>query len=219
MAQVRLWVNPREGAIYDLPRVCMKCAAEATTVKKRTFSWYPQWVYLLLLAGLLPFVIVAVVLTKRQTVEIPFCDRHKNHFLLRVWAGLGGLAILCGAGGLFVFLLSANGPNNKNDDLAGVLCFGWSVLLLLYAVGVGVYGALTTIRPTRITDREVTLTNVSPKFARAVEEDDAEYERDIDRDVRDRRWRRRYDEDEGPDRGADRPSRRRSTDITEGDNE
>jgi hypothetical protein len=171
------------------------------------------------LAGIWPFVIVALILTKRQSVEIPFCDRHKNHFLLRVWAGLGGLAFLCVAGGLFAYLLSVSGPNNRNDDLVGVLCLGWCVLLLIYALAMSVYGTITTIRPTRIADREVTLTNVSPEFARAVEENDAEYERDIDRDVRDRRWRPRYDEDEGPDRGADRPPRRRSTDITEGDNE
>ena len=48
MAQVRLWINPRENAIYDLPRVCMKCGADATSAKLKQFVWYPPWTIILI---------------------------------------------------------------------------------------------------------------------------------------------------------------------------
>jgi hypothetical protein len=222
MAQVRLWINPREYVIYDLPRVCMKCGAHATTVKKRQFSWYPPWLLVLLLAGLLPFAIVVLILTKRQSVEIPFCDTHKYHFGIRVAAALGGLALVLALGGLMLVIAGAAAGNN-NDDVFGFLCLGWVALFVIYLVAISVFSTMTTIRPTEITDRRITLTNVAPEFVRALEEEEAEYDRDLDRDVRDRwrenRRRDRYPDDDRYERGDDRPPPRRSTDITEGEGE
>jgi hypothetical protein len=86
MAVIRL--EGRGNEQYDLPEVCMKCGAPAAVRKRKTFSWYPPWVALLLLAGLLPFIIVALILTKRRTVDAPLCEDHTNHWL---WRGL----VLC----------------------------------------------------------------------------------------------------------------------------
>ena len=73
MATVRLYRDETED--FDLPAVCMKCGAPATTWKSKTFSWHPPWVYVLILIGLLPFAIVAMVLTKRRTILAPLCAR------------------------------------------------------------------------------------------------------------------------------------------------
>jgi hypothetical protein len=56
MASVR--IGRYEAVEGLLPPVCMKCGAEALLFKKKTFSWHPSWVLLLLIAGLLPFLIV-----------------------------------------------------------------------------------------------------------------------------------------------------------------
>jgi hypothetical protein len=222
MAQVRLWIDPRDTVISDLPRVCMKCGADATTVRKKQFSWYPPWVIVLIFLGVWPFLIVALILTKRRSVEVPFCDQHKNHWLIRILAGGGAVAALVAAGVLAFVAIESLAPKGKGDDLSGFLCLGWFVLLLVLAIGLAIYNNLTTIRTTEITEREITLTNVSPDFARAVAEEEAALEGDIDGEVRDRwkenRKRGPRRDDDRYERG-DRPPRKRSTDISEEEDE
>ena len=78
MATVRLGRFEVERGM--LPQVCMACGAPAAVRKSKKFAWHPQWIYVLLLAGLLPLIIVAAILTKRMTVAAPFCDDHKRLF-------------------------------------------------------------------------------------------------------------------------------------------
>src|SRR5262249_9663675 len=69
MATVRL---ERDEVDNDsLPDVCMVCGAEATLRKRKSFSWHPPWVILLILISLWPYIIVALILTKRMTVRAP----------------------------------------------------------------------------------------------------------------------------------------------------
>ncbi len=91
MATVRL---SRREAKGDVPGLCVRCGAPATVERAKTMSWNPPWVYILLLVGLLPFAIVAVILTKRRRVTLPFCSSHHNHWLSRslvIWLSLGGI--------------------------------------------------------------------------------------------------------------------------------
>jgi hypothetical protein len=222
MASVDLWFEGRRNTVYDLPPVCMKCGADATVIRKRQFSWYPPWIWILFLISILPFVIVALILTKRGTVEIPFCSKHKNHFLWRLLAGGGGVAALVGVGALAFAVAAASAPNNRGADVSSAICLLWFVLLAVFAITIGVFNMLTTIRPTLINDRKIRLTNVAPEFTTAVEEEEAEREDDIDREVRERwddRRRRKPVDDERYDRRGDRPPPRRSKDITKDDTE
>jgi hypothetical protein len=217
MASVDLWFEGRNNAVYDLPLVCMKCGAEATVVRKRQFSWYPPWIWVLFLLSVWPFIIVALILTKRATVEIPFCDKHKNHFLWRLLAGGAGVAVLVGTGVFGYSIAEASAPKNNGGDIFGAVCLIWFILLAVFALTVGVFNMLTTIRPTVIDNRKIRLTNVSSEFAKAFDEAEAEREDDIDREVRER-WndRRRKEpfEDERYERRGDQPPPRRSTDVT-----
>jgi hypothetical protein len=223
MAQVRLWINPRENAIYDLPHVCMKCGADATHRKLKQFQWYPPWTLLLALLGIWPFLIVALVLTKRMRVEMQFCDQHKHHYLMRTLLGVGGVLGLLGIGFL-AFVVGVNSrPGNQSNELMPFLCFGWIAAMVVFLIVTSVIYMLTTIRPTQITERDIALTNVSPEFGRAVEEEEAALERDIDREVRerwreDRRRERRVDDDRYQRRGDQPPPERRS-DRTEAESE
>ena len=75
----------------ELPAVCLRCGAPTVLRKSKTFSWCPQWVWLLLFFGLIPFAIVALILTKRRTILVPLCAKHKNHWLWRQLLMMAGV--------------------------------------------------------------------------------------------------------------------------------
>ena len=173
-----------------LPSACMKCGAPATLYKNKNFAWFPPWTYVLLLAGVLPFVIVQLVLTKRMTVSAPLCEAHKHHWLVRTLIGAAGLVLLLGGFIGFVVLMAAVGDQLDEDAkgaLVGAMCSGFGVLLLVWLI-VMVVLQNTAIRSTEITDNAITLTGVSPAFVEAV---DAEREQWEEEDYRPRRRARR----------------------------
>jgi hypothetical protein len=182
MAQIRLGRYEAEGG---LPRVCMRCGAPATLFKTKNFSWYPSWVYILLLAGLLPFVIVALIMQKRMRVPAPLCDRHKYHWVWPTVAAVVALLLLLGM--LFGGMALGGALEGAVDkDLQGTLMAVWFLgvfgLFLACLVAACVIQA-RAIRPVEITDRSITLTNVAPAFVDAVEERaDEEYDEDEDYD-------------------------------------
>lgn len=201
MARVRLRRSTAERG--DLPPACMRCGEPSTVVKARTFSWHPSWVYVLLVAGVLPFLIVALIMTQRIRVLVPLCDAHKNHWLTRnlvIWTSFFGLAVL-GAGSLI--LMGENGPGRGNDPLPGYLCGGVVVCLIIW-VFVAAVLQTTAIRPAEVTDGGVTLIGVGERFVEAVRE-----ERELDQEEWDsrRRPRDRYEDDDDDD--DDPPGRRR----------
>ena len=184
MATVRLGLYELEE--YDLPRVCMCCGAPTRYAKTKKFQWFPPWAFLLL------GVLGALIFSKRATVDIPLCDRHKWHWGIRTAIALVGILILVGLG-IGVALVAS-----ENQDLAPYLVIplllvfvGWLVLLI--------YLGVTTIRPTEITDKSITLKGVSEEFVDALEE---ARRGDSGRS----RWGRSHDNDDEDD---DRPRRRR----------
>ncbi len=174
-----------DGRVRDLPELCMKCGAPATLRKDKTFSWYPPWVGVLLLAGLIPFLIVALILTKRSRVEVPLCDRHKGHWMIRQLVVIGSLLFLL-AGGFLAFLATVN--NKGNDSLSAAVCIGWVVLMIGWVV-LAVMVQSTSIRPKEITDTSITLTSVSELFVAAYE-DEWDEERDRLDELARERWER-----------------------------
>jgi hypothetical protein len=188
--------------IVDLPPVCMACGAPATVRKSKQFSWQPQWVPILILAGLLPYLIVSIVLTKRQRVETPFCDKHASYWwLFPTLLTLSFFAIL-GVGFAGFVVLNAlnaaaqNGP--RGSDLSGFACLATVVGFLVWLI-VAVVLQNMRIRPSEITDRHIELTKVSREFADAVDEEAERERREFDepRRYRDepRRPRSRGDDD------------------------
>jgi hypothetical protein len=206
MASVRLegW----RGVGDELPAVCATCGADATTHKTRAFAWFPPWVYVLLPAGLLPYAIVANVMTKRMNVDVPFCDAHAGHFWKRALLMLAGVLLFLAP---LVAGIAVSGPGNDAlftalllTALFGFLC--WIALIVVLK--------LTEIRPTEITDDSITLTSVSPAFVEALEEEMSNARRrrrDLDREAEER-WseRRPRRDDDADDRDRYRERRRRS---------
>jgi len=194
MARVRLggW----DGQAEDPPPVCALCDAEATAFRMRRFAWFPSWVCVLLPLGLVPFVIVALAMTKRMWVRIPFCAAHARHYWRRVLPMVGAASVVVG-------LLVVGFEFREQDRAISWPCFIGAVLgFFIWAVLV-VFLKMTEIRPTNITERSITLTGVSPAFADAVEEETdraRRFGRDFDREAEERwdpnRARRRDDREE-----------------------
>jgi hypothetical protein len=152
----------------ELPDVCMKCGAPAVLCKNKTFSWFPPWVWLLFFfCGLLPFAIVALVLTKRRTVSVPLCADHKNHWFWRQLVMVAGLLLL--VVGFVAWIAAIDEPRGRNDSLTGLVCVGLFILLLIWLVG-AIIAQTTSIRPKEITDKDITLLGVSDVFIQAYED-------------------------------------------------
>jgi len=196
MATVRLRGWGGEG--YESPPVCMKCGAPATVYRERLFTWYPPWVYVLLLAGPVPFAIVAWVVTQQKRINVPLCDAHTGHWWKRQALILVGLFLVLG---LFVAGMSQVGPGG-NDRLAAVLLGAAGVGFLVW-LPLTIYLNQTMIRPEEIRMGSITLKGVAPEFAEAVEEEEERHERrrrELDRYARD-------DRDYEPRRGPHRSER------------
>jgi hypothetical protein len=90
-----VWLKRRGWQDGDVPDVCMKCGRKAYDRVQKTFLWMPGWVYVLILAGLLIFAIVALCVRERRTTSLPLCEEHKNHWYWRnLWAGLSFLLVV-----------------------------------------------------------------------------------------------------------------------------
>jgi len=196
MAQVRLDIHDADGR---LPNVCMRCGDEASVTKTRDMSWCPPWVGILILAGLLPYVIVAILMTKRARVQVPLCEKHAWHWFNRnlfIWLGLVALLAIFG---LFIAATVAL-PREHQDTFGTFICLGGGGLGFIWLIGV-IVAQSTAIRPKEITDHEITLDGVSADFVDAVD--------DLDRKRRERlRGRRR--EDDWDDDDDERPRRKRA---------
>src|SRR5437867_521636 len=98
MAEIRL--NRTEAVDDHLPMVCMYCGRRATVRRTKRFWRNTQ----------APIFLPGVVVRRGEwiTVDVPFCDRHRNLYFRPLWmmlGGMGGLFVL----GLLVFGLTALG--------------------------------------------------------------------------------------------------------------
>lgn len=208
MATVRL----RRYEVEDelLPPVCLKCGDNADVKRRKKFSWYPSWVNILILAGLIPFAIVAMILTKYMTIQAPVCHAHKGHWTWRslfIWLGLLGCIILGFAAiAALVALDRPGGQRGMANQLAPFVCLGSLGVFVVWLIAAAIVQQ-TGIRPTEITDRDITLTNVSADFVDALRDERERRDDDYDDRYRRRPRPRRRDweeEDEQDDAIWDR---------------
>lgn len=81
----------------ELPHRCIKCNEPVGDPPiKRKLNWHTPLIYLSLFAGLLVYVILAIVFRKRATVSISVCPKHRTSRMIAValtWLlFLGGLS-------------------------------------------------------------------------------------------------------------------------------
>jgi len=151
----------------QLPAICMVCGAAATTRKSKQFSWCPPWVLVLIIAGLLPFLIVTLILTKRMRVTMPFCDQHKNYWSRRMLITWLGLALCIIVGIVLAIVIDAADLSPERSTLGGILCAGIPLLALAWLIAAQLVQR-TAIRPKEITDRDIVLMGVARQFVDAL---------------------------------------------------
>jgi hypothetical protein len=200
MARIRL--GRYEVEEYELPRVCARCGKKAVAFPKKSFAWHPPWVIVFVFVGLLVYVVLALVLTKRMTVPLPLCERHRSYWRNRALFLYGGLLAVVLLG--IVGLVAASVLDDRGDNHAmGAVCFIVGGIFVLWLFPAAIVSA-SGIRPQEITDRSITLAGLSEDFVDTVRE---ERRGDEEEDDRPRRRRSRRDEEEDED---DQPPRRRS---------
>lgn len=93
------FVLTADGA--SLPGRCVKCNVATDDRVKRKLYWHHPAYYLLLVTGVLVYVIVALCVRRKATVEVGFCERHRKRRLLDMllgWIGFFGGIVLMIAG-------------------------------------------------------------------------------------------------------------------------
>jgi hypothetical protein len=170
MTMGRIRLRESEVRASRLPEVCMACGEPSDTHVKKNFSWFPPWVGITILAGLLPYMILAAVLTKRMSVSVPVCDRHRGHFWKRTLLIWMSLALWLVGSGLIFVLTMALLPPKEQDGAFGLSCFAF-IGGLIAAIVVIWFAQNSGIRPKEITDRDITLIGVDDRFIDAVEDE------------------------------------------------
>jgi len=104
-----------------LPYRCVKCNGPADSWLKRKLTWHHPALYFLIFAGLLVYVIIAAILSKRATVDIGLCNDHRSKRRSGIILGL-----LMFIGGIFVAIIG----------FAGEYTFVWIIGIVLVPVGI-----------------------------------------------------------------------------------
>ena len=145
-----------------LPDICLKSNQPATRRLTRNLQWHHPAIALTILAGLLIYIILALILTKRATIHVPLTEEwfaRRRRRMLYAWG--------CGLACLALIVLGIVAAAQTDEP-------GFLLLMLIGIVGglialVGGAAAVALVSPTRITDEYVWLKGVHPDFLNRLE--------------------------------------------------
>lgn len=152
-----IWRDGNRLVMYKgatLPDRCVHCNASANGRRlKRTLYWHHPLIYLVILAGLLVYVIVALVIRKKAVVAIGMCDRH---YARRLRSMLLWWVITAACVALIWYGVRANSP-----------MAGWAILTAVVVFLGNLFFAVAITRPVapaRIDDYYVWLRKIHPDY-------------------------------------------------------
>ena len=142
----------------SLPHVCVRCGHPSDGFVEKKFAWWPTWAYFL-------SPIVAMFMTKRMSVKLPVCNRHRNPWLAsQLFAGAMIVYLIVGPiAAIFASVMAEKELGHGNPVSIGILT-GWLVGMFVF-MGLLVLMRRRTILPSRITPSEITLWGVCRNFA------------------------------------------------------
>jgi hypothetical protein len=148
------WRDGKKVVTYDqssLPARCYKCNhAVAEPPMKRKLDWHPAAYYLLIFLNLFIYVIVAIFVRKRASVDVYLCAQHarrRKNFIIGGWSG-AAVAI--------PLIIGAMAANNSWLMLVGIAVL--SVAIIAGLAGASLIGA------TRIKGNTVWLRGAGSEF-------------------------------------------------------
>lgn len=153
------------GTRISLPRLCIVCGDADCSFRNASFS-----------SRFIKQTFGPMGQAYRRTVSmlVPLCEEHRGHFTaqtLRALGIMGGVALLFLSFGVGTFSIVASNMFGSSA-LLGLIVAGGMAVLGVVAIVLLIRGFANCVTPQEITERSITLQNVSGKFARAVESGD-----------------------------------------------
>lgn len=121
---------------------CIKCGAPVAKRVAKSFSWHSPFLYLTILAGLLIYVIIALIVQKSMKLSCPLCAAHQRKRQSLTLAAWGAFLGVFGA-------FALGGALDLDMGIRAVLAIGFLVTCLVLALLV----SNMVIKPKRITER------------------------------------------------------------------
>ncbi len=160
LPEAEVWREGKKIVMYkggEMPPRCVKTNAPMDRTINKTLYWHHPALTLMLFAGLIPYVIVALVMRKSASVRIPVSNeamgKRRVHLAIAWAIALGGLAM---------FGVAIAESNSSNGEMVGVMVIGGIVGILASAI----YGIVMTpiLTPARIDDHVVMLKGACPEY-------------------------------------------------------
>jgi predicted RNA-binding Zn-ribbon protein involved in translation (DUF1610 family) len=140
----------------ELPYRCVKTNEPAEVTLRRKLSWHSPLVFLTIFCGLLIYVILAIILSKRADIEVPISRRiQKRRFMAILGGWLFGLA---GLGVLVLGIALADSPDQMWKDIGPIMIIGGLVFALISAITGAMIAGI--VAPSKITDTHIWLRGV-----------------------------------------------------------
>lgn len=134
-----------------LPDRCIKCNRPANGQRlKRIIYWHNPIYYVLIIAGVLLYFIVAMFVRWKATVQVPLCETHLGR--RRILLIAGWLLFLLGIGG-FILAIAANELSLSPLGFLGI--FIGFILLIVSA---------RTVLPVKIDERFIWLKGINKEY-------------------------------------------------------
>ena len=144
------------------PDRCVKCNEPANGYRwTKTFYWHDPLFYLLILAGIIIYAIVALIIRKSGRISVGLCPRHRAARARRIWIAWGlfllGLALLIGGP-----MLASNFVGDQREQFMMIGVLGGIFTLL--ASGIFAAVAVPVLTPRKIDDHYVYLARAGRPF-------------------------------------------------------
>jgi hypothetical protein len=138
----------------ELPPICIKTGVPTNLYRIQKLSWHTPWAYLGLLGGLLPFVLAALITTKRGQLRValsPETIAKRRNWIIAGWLGCLGIAVAIPVG-----------ANTLSSDSAGVFVVCGIILFLIWVVVASRKCRL--LSPVRINETHVFVKGIHPNI-------------------------------------------------------
>lgn len=163
-------VGPHHGGIFrqgnilivhrlaQFPPYCVRTNQPTNRYDEWTFRWHSPWVYLLLLFNILILAIVALVISKKITLQVPVSEYWRGVRFQRILIGwITAIVGICGSIALGVLL-----SHTANEAVGPLLAVLGAIVFLIVGLIIGTSGRVLT--PTKIDGDYAWLKGACPEF-------------------------------------------------------